>query len=270
MAFEAILVQTNIDDFAEDRIKLAADLAQRSGAILIGDCSCAIQPILVDAVAVGVPGLVEDPSDIEAQLQTAQARFRGLVEGTVKTIEWRSALNFPTEHAALQARAADLVVTGPRRGSSFYREVNPADLVMLAGRPVLVVPSNVSRLAADRIVVAWKDTREARRALLDSLWFLERATEVTVAAVAKSSDSDAVHSTNDVVSYLRHHKVNANCLNVNAEGAVAATIGGLARDLGADLIVAGAYGHSRLREWIFGGVTRDLLTKSPICCLMSN
>ena len=269
MPLGSILVTINVDEFAESRVKVAAELAARFGATLTGVCACAIQPIVTDAMALGIAGVVEDRSDIEAQLQTAQEKFRALAEPIAKPLEWRSAIDFPAEYAALQARTADLVVTGPSRGSGPYREVDPADLIMLAGRPVLIVPTNVSHLAADRITIAWKDTREARRAVLDSLPLCERATEVTVAAVAEESESEA-SPTDDVVRYLRSHKINANSFHAKADGSTGTTILALAKDVSADLIVAGAYGHSRLREWIFGGVTRELLTKSPVCCLMSN
>jgi nucleotide-binding universal stress UspA family protein len=270
MTISAILVQTNIDDFPGGRVKVAADLAGRFGATLIGVCACALQPILTDAMAVGVAGIIEDPSDIEAQLQTAQTKFRELAGQTAKLIEWRSSIDFPTDHAARQARAADLVVSGPSRRRSLYREVDPAELILLAGRPVLAVPADVSHLAADRVVVGWKDTREARRAVLDALPLLERASEVTVAVVAEKSDSAAFHSAADVVGYLRRHQVKAADVLVEADGSAGDRLIALAKERGADLIVAGAYGHSRVREWIFGGVTRDLLTKSPICCLMAN
>lgn len=270
MTLGAILVQTNIDDFAEGRVKVAADLADRFGATLIGACACAAQLVPTSGMAVGVSIFVENPGEIEKQLQTVESKFRELAQGKGKATEWRSSIAFPTDHAALHARAADLVVTGPSRGGSAYRAVDPAELVMLAGRPVLVVPGDVSHLAADRVVVAWKDTREARRAVLDSLPLLEKASEVTVAIVAEKGDSAAVRSAADVANFLRRHNVNAKETRAEADGSAGDRIMKLAAERGADLIVAGAYGHSRLREWVFGGVTRDLLSRSPVCCLMAN
>ncbi|UGA41481.1 universal stress protein [Bradyrhizobium quebecense] len=75
----------------------------------------------------------------------------------------------------------------------------------------------------------------------------------------------------DVIRYLAHHRIKAESrVEVQAHGSGADQIIGLADDEGADLLVTGAYGHSRLNEWVFGGTTRDLLTSSPICCLMSH
>ena len=268
MALKSILVQTNIDDDNKGRVKVAAGLADRFGASLIGVSACAIQPITSSGMAAGVDLFVEDPEDIQKQLQALEKAFRDAAGG--KGIEWRGAIGFPTEHATRQARAADLIVTGQSESGSAYRTVNPADLIMLAGRPVLVVPKTVTDMAADRIVVAWKDTREARRAMLDSLPFLEKAAEVTVVAVAEKDDRDAGLSVADVAAFLRRHDVKAKDVRIDAKGSAGEQIIALAAERRADLIVAGAYGHNRLREWIFGGVTRDLLTRSPVCVLLSN
>jgi len=270
VAIKSILVQTTIDDDNEARVKVAAGLADRFGASLIGVCACAIQPITTSGMAAGVDLFVEDPQDIQKQLQMLEKTFRDAAGGKGTGVEWRGAIGFPTEHTTRQARAADLIVTGQSESGSAYRTVNPADLIMLAGRPVLVVPQPVTELAADRIVVAWKDTREARRAVLDSLPFLEKAADVTVVAVAERDDREATHSTADVAAFLRKHDVKARNLLLDPKGSAADQIIGFAVERRADLIVAGAYGHSRLREWIFGGVTRDLLTRSPVCCLLSN
>ena len=270
MALKSILVQTNIDDNNEGRVKVAAGLADRFGASLIGVSACAIQPITSSGMAAGVDLFVEDPEDIKKQLQALEKAFRDASGGKGNGIEWRGAIGFPTEHATHQTRAADLIVTGQSESGSAYRKVNPADLVMLTGRPVLVVPQAVTELAADRIVVAWKDTREARRAVLDSLPFLEKASEVIVVSVAFADDREAGNSAADVTAFLRKHDIKARDVRLDPKGSAGDQIIGHAVERRADLIVAGAYGHNRLREWIFGGVTRDLLTRSPVCCLLSN
>jgi nucleotide-binding universal stress UspA family protein len=212
---------------------------------------------------------IQDPDDIRKQLQTVESKFRDAAGTKVTSIEWRATIAYPTEHAAVHARATDLVVTGIRRSGSPYRAADPASLIMVAGRPVLLVPDGVSQLAADRVVIAWKDTREARRAVLDCLPLLVQASDVIVAFVTEGADA-AIDSAADVAGFLRRHAVNATPFRIDADGSPGERIIAFAGERGADLIVAGAYGHSRLREWIFGGVTRDLLHRSPICCLMAN
>ena len=155
-------------------------------------------------------------------------------------------------------------------GSAYHNDlVDPGAFVMSAGRPVLVVPSGVDYLDGQRVVIAWKDTREACRALFDAMPLLKRAKYVTVVAL---QDQDEPTGTQDVARYLRVHDVQATVAEQRTGGIVTATEGllELTSEHGADLIVMGAYGHGRLREWVFGGVTRNLVARSPVCCLMSH
>ena len=144
--------------------------------------------------------------------------------------------------------------------------VDAGSLVMDAGRPVLFVPPKVDYLAAKCIVIGWKDSREARRAVWDSLPLLKTAKDVLVVSVDEDNDG-----AKDVVNHLACHGVAASNLGrpVSAAG-IADDLVGIAQQQGADLIVCGAYGHSRAREWILGGVTHDLLDHAPLCCLMSH
>ena len=127
-------------------------------------------------------------------------------------------------------------------------------------------------MTADHVVVGWKDTREARRAVQEALPFLHEAKRVTIMEICEKDQMDSARQhVDDVVLYLARHRIKAECrVEIQAHGSGADQIIGLAENEGADLLVTGAYGHNRLNEWIFGGMTRDLLTSSPICCLMSH
>ena len=140
------------------------------------------------------------------------------------------------------------------------------------GRPVLTVPPGVEAVLAERVVVAWKDAREARRAVREALPLLRQAKEVVVIeATDEGAESPAQRRVEDVSAYLTRHGVTVAATCVEPIRTTAATqLIEAARTRQADLIVAGAYGHSRLGEWIFGGVTRELLGSSPICCLFSH
>ena len=104
--------------------------------------------------------------------------------------------------------------------------------------------------------------------MLLSLPFLERADTVHIVSVGSEADDDGAQ---DVASYLSRHgaAVTTHLLREDDLGAGEAILGFVAREE-ADLLVMGAYGHSRLQEWVFGGVTRDILQNTPVCCLMSN
>jgi nucleotide-binding universal stress UspA family protein len=145
---------------------------------------------------------------------------------------------------------------------------------MRAGRPVLVVPPSVSALEGRRALVAWKDTREARRAVADALPLLAHAEEVLVVE-AVSGDAEerdqALRRAGDVAGLLARHGATARGEALEVRGRTVADELLLAAERhGADLVVAGGYGHARLREWAFGGVTRDLLARCPMCCLLSH
>jgi nucleotide-binding universal stress UspA family protein len=136
---------------------------------------------------------------------------------------------------------------------------------------VLVVPPEIDRLEVSRILVAWKDTREARRAIRDALPFLKLADEVSIAVAKTAGAEDADAQIADVAKYLERHDVRvAEQISTVASDDEEDVLLDLARQHRVNLIVAGAYGRTRLSEWIFGGVTRHLLLNSPVPCLLSN
>jgi nucleotide-binding universal stress UspA family protein len=170
-----------------------------------------------------------------------------------------------------EARAADLIIIGrDRPPGDLYRTVDPGATILRAGRPVLAVPNGIDSLKAERVVIGWKDTREARRALRDSLPLIREAVSVAVVEILGRGNETPAHTPiNDVVIYLARHGIAATVRQPeHATGSVAGELIRVAQKIDADLIVAGGYGHSRLGEWIFGGVTHGLLAKSRCvaCC----
>jgi nucleotide-binding universal stress UspA family protein len=142
---------------------------------------------------------------------------------------------------------------------------------MRCGRPILLVPPGTTRLKLKRTLVCWKDSREARRAVADALPFLKASQAVDVVELAGEREIESSQERLvDVGDWLHRHGVEANCFASPLTGVESAHLAAIAQDLKADLIVAGAFGHSRLREWAFGGVTQDLLTRSERCTLVSH
>ncbi len=136
----------------------------------------------------------------------------------------------------------------------------------------MVVPEIIHPLALRRVMVAWKDTRECRRAVRDALPLLQQAKEVLIVGIGEDAAARKAKKTlSDITSYLvRHQVIVADEIWRRARGPVETELLQLVRDENADLIVAGGYGHSRLGEWIFGGVTHELLGASPVCCMLSH
>ena len=135
-----------------------------------------------------------------------------------------------------------------------------------------MVPDGRDRLEASRVVVAWKEAREARRVVRDALPFLQEAKAVMIVEVCEpGTDARAQQQIDDVATYLQRHKVDVEAkAYLHTERTVAQELLRFAGDARADLVVAGGYGHSRLGELILGGVTRSLLADSAVCCMFSH
>ena len=274
MSFATVMVHVDTLDPSVARIQLAADLADQFQTRLIGVAGRAARPAVIEGgVVIDVAINEHELQDIAAQLQKRGEEFRTAVGKTRKEVEWRFAVDFPVDVVAREARAADLVVIGRDRApGDLYASLDTAGLLLRAGRPVLVVPPGINSLTASRVVVGWKDTPEARRVLRDALPFLQQAKEVILVEVCETgTESDAKAHLDDIDAYLLRHKaIVARKVITHTKATAADELVRIAADEGANLIVAGAYGHSRLGEWIFGGVTRALLASSPVCCLFSH
>ncbi|WP_352464060.1 MULTISPECIES: universal stress protein [unclassified Mesorhizobium] len=159
-------------------------------------------------------------------------------------------------------------MTGGDKGENVYRTVDIGSLVLGTGRPVLAAASHIEHVMANTVLVAWKDTREARRALTDALPFLAKANDVVIATIDSERDDGIRDSLADVAVFLEHHGIMARTEFIRGD-ADGEHLLAFASSINADLIVSGAYGHSRLREWAFGGVTRTLIEESSINRLMS-
>jgi nucleotide-binding universal stress UspA family protein len=273
MSLAALMVHLDVEHDCEPRVQLALDLAHRCQAALIGIAGMALRP----AFAAGEVVVYHEPTEYDHRMATARLKemdkkFR--TQGQhLREVEWRSALELPSELVVREARAADLVIVGPTRTGANVRDlVEPGAILLRAGRPVLVVPDTLARLPLRRVVVACKDTRECRRAVRDALPLLQQAKEVLLVEIGEdASKSEDKRSLADIARYLaRHGVVVAEEIWKRARGPAATELLELVRAESADLIVAGGYGHTRLGEWIFGGVTHQLLASSPVCCLLSH
>ncbi|MBP1179885.1 universal stress protein [Methylobacterium sp. PvR107] len=272
MSYASILVAVDDGQHAPARVSLAAELAHRLGARLVGVAACMPDyPRGFGETAVPMGMVIEEIRQaVLDRLAGVEQVFRDASCQNERT-EWRSDLASPVPFLEGQSRAADLVVVGryaDDEGVTTGMAVEVGDALMGVGRPVLVVPAGVEHVEAQRIVVGWKNTPQTRRAVSDALPLLRRAEAVQVFRVSDGEDRAEVE---DVTRYLALHDVNATAQLVKPSGwTVADDVRKAAVDFDADLIVTGAYGYSRLREWFFGGVTRDLLAKAPICCLLSH
>jgi nucleotide-binding universal stress UspA family protein len=210
--------------------------------------------------------------DMQILLDRKGEQFKTAVRALNGEAEWRSGLDFPTDLLAREARAADLVIIGNQQENQDpFRALDPGSFVLKAGRPVLVVPKGIASFSPKHVAIAWKDAREARRAVLDALPFLQQAETVMIVEILDSGSEPNARAIEDVGNYLARHGIKTIAERLRPADVTAAnSLLRLIEDENINLMVAGAYGHSRLGEWAFGGVTRDLLQESPICCLFAH
>ena len=279
MTLAAVMVHAAPDADGRARMALAADLAGRFEALLIGvagrDVPMSLPPVHASAAAVQTL-FEEQEAEVRADLDAARRDFDAAAGTGAPRTAWQASVGMPAEALVREARRADLIVVGRLPEAvrpSTFTHPDPGDVMMRAGRPVLLVPPGLSRLDAAQVVVAWRDSREARRAIHDALPFLRRASGVLLLDVCRSEAElgAAAPVLEEVAAYLAGHGVTAAVeARPLREATVPAELLLAAEQRGADLIVAGGYGHTRLHEWAFGGVTRALLHSSPKCCLLSH
>lgn len=219
-SYKVLLVHAGRDASSDARLLLAADLADRFEARLIG--------------------LAADPQASAGDLQSAERRFHAVSSRAARHREWRSFAAPLVTVIAREARAADLLILGPTLdGHSGSLEV----LAGRVGRPLLLVPDRARVLDASHIIIAWSDTPEARRAVTAALPIMRLAERVQILAVREPSPGDGGTGggLSDMVVYLSRHEVRAEAAwQGPAEGCPGARISLAAREMGADLIVAGA------------------------------
>lgn len=269
--YASIMVAVDAESASLDRVRVAAHLADWFGARLVGVAAeRSDDGLFITDPGAGGPSLlpVLRENGLE-RMRRAEALFTEAAAGRSR-LAWRSDIADPLVFLLDQSMAADLVVIGRRaRDNPAERfAIAPADAVMLCGRPVLITPPGVSHCDASRVAIGWTNTREARRAVADAMPFLCRAAQVVVCHVADGSGPDGA---DDLVHVLQARGIEAIAARTERDGAdTAEALVDLACEHAAGLLVTGAYGHARLGEWAFGGVTRDLLRTSPLCCLMSH
>ncbi len=277
MTYASLMVYVDQGAETEARVALACDLAGTFDARVIGISASLPDAPQVDPFAGGAMlgemlGLFRDMA--EADVSQAETTFWKAVGAQAARCEWRGRIGFPSDVVGQAMRAADLLILGrldPARGPQ--RSIDPGDALMALGRPVLIVPPAPDRLpVGTAAVVAWKDCREAQRAVASALPILRASSQTHVIEICAEGGMDEAGSrTADVAAFLGRHGIRASAQVLQGDGgARSSQILKFADAHQAGLIVAGGYGHARLREWVLGGVTHGLLGASPVCLLLSH
>ncbi len=281
MSYKDLLVVLDAEPTARECIDLAATLAERFSAHLIGLYPLPTpesprhlgyyDPALLDPFFAELRERARNAAGKMHETFDHATGLRGL------SAEWREIPEGPDADPALHARYADLAILGqldPDRAETELIRPRPEQVALASGRPVLIVPyaghfDNVGR----RVLIAWSATREAARAVSDAMPLLTSAELVTVLTIDPREGPHAHGELPgaDIALHLARHGVKAQIeRTVSAGLPVGEALLSRAADLGADLIVMGAYGHSRLREVLLGGATRSVLRSMTVPVLMSH
>ncbi len=286
MSFKTVLVHVDDTRRSPERVRLAAQIAGACGGHLIGAA-------LTGVSRLSYGGPPQHPIDAHLALHLDYLRERAgrtlasfggqLGAHGVATFEARVIDDETAGGLSQHARCADLVVIGQvnlDEASPFAMADVPGYVVMHAARPVLIVPyAGLVERVGQRIVIAWDASKEAARAVSLALPLLQLADTVEVAVLGSdASVTPSAQAGEQLLRFLLRHGVRAN-LSAPRDGAAAGArrqhlVGeallALAGEIAADLLVMGAYGHSRFRETVLGGVTRTVLENMTIPVLMSH
>ncbi len=281
-AYRDLLVIMDDPDRWSTVVDIAVHVAARAGARLAG--LYVEHPIVVSSLshpeaAAGfwlsestMPPISGEPAESTAhgQADRARALLDKQAAGTGISVDWRVTDANPNEAATLHARTSDLVVIG-QTDPAVAREL-PERVLLNGGRPVLVVPrAGTFPTIGERAVIAWNASREATRAVHDALPFLRSAAHVTVLTINIPHGVASMEEPGgDLIRHLACHGVHADRAATVGDVAVAAMLLSRLADLQADLLVMGGYGHSRMREIILGGVTREILGAMTVPTLLSH
>jgi nucleotide-binding universal stress UspA family protein len=246
MSITGILVYIDTSPDSDDRVDLAVRLARRCDAYL---------------TAAGLEEAAIGPRE----------RFLRMLDQEQLQGEWQTIIGLPVSHMTRHAAGHDIVVLGQRNPNYSTGLDAPEDVVLGCGRPVLVVPfGRPVHPIGGHVLVAWNGSREAMRAVQDALPVMALCDGVTVLFVNPEADAD-IELQAELVTHLARHGLNALAeTTTTAAGVIPDAVHNRAKELGADLIVMGAYGHSRLRETILGGMTHDMLLETTRPLLMSH
>jgi nucleotide-binding universal stress UspA family protein len=272
MTYKTILVHLDETARCTERLQLACTLAARFDAHLVGLFALGAARIPSYALAEAGP-LVRDIEERRRgeAARAAEKAFREAERRGGGKSEWRMSTQDAAAAVRLSARYSDLVVLGqPQPGDGLGRAI-AEDVILAAGRPVLMVPY-AGRFpdTGKRVLVAWNASAEAARAVTDALPLLSRAQSVEVVAFGEGGDHGEQPGA-DLALYLARHAVKATAARQSAPGVdIGSQILSRAADSDVDLIVMGAYGHSRMRELALGGATRSILEAMTVPVLMAH
>ena len=276
MSLNDIVVYVDSAEATEARVDFAVALAKDHGAHLRGIAFAPTALLPLYGADVGLADMSEVLEGVKAQGQAALQAFKARAEAEGVSVEGRlmqgMSEEFPRDFACA-TRHVDLAIIGqPRNGDPLLGQYALVERCLFAsGRPVIIVPAMTEKVAvAGTVVAAWDGSAEAARAFNDALTFLKRPSRV-VLLVGVAGEGGEPPEVDDMMAHLKRRGVAAEVVRFSTgEGDIGKTILARAKELQADMVVMGAFHHSRWREFILGGVTLTMLEEATIPLFMAH
>ncbi len=277
--YKTIVVHVDDSPQLKPRLAMAAALARAHGGHLVGSAVTGVSQR--DYLMFGTSPMAALPdSDFDLLRQRANDQLQRFVTEMdrlgVDSWEQRMTEDDAANALLLESRYADLLILSPGTpaGSRLRLTTDLPEYVALhSTRPVLVVPhDHPDADLAGTIVIGWDASMEATRAVTGALPLLQRARAVLVAVINPDhvTERHGEQPGADLATYLARHGIQVEVVAERSDAAIAATLVGLARDVGANLLVSGVYGHSRYREWFAGGVSLELLRNVTVPLMLAH
>lgn len=276
MSLNDIVVYVDSAEATEARVDFAVALAKDHGAHLRGIAFAPTALLPLYGADVGLADMSEVLEGVKAQGEAALQAFKARAEAEGVSVEGRlmqgMSEEFPRDFACA-TRHVDLAIIGqPRNGDPLLGQYALVERCLFAsGRPVIIVPAMIEKVAVTgTVVAAWDGSAEAARAFNDALTFLKRPSRV-VLLVGVAGEGGEPPEVDDMMAHLKRRGVAAEVVRFSTgEGDIGKTILARAKELQADMVVMGAFHHSRWREFILGGVTLTMLEEATIPLFMAH
>ena len=278
MGLNDIVVYVDGAEATKSRVEFAVALAKDHGAHLVGIAFAPTALLPLYGADVGFADMTEIIQSVKTQGETALQAFKARAEAEGVSVEGRLMQGvsdeFPRDFACC-ARHVDIAILGqPRDGDPLIGQYALVERCLFAsGRPVIIVPASPAKFTLKgTIVAAWDGSAAAARAFNDALMFLKQAERVVLlVGVATEPEEGSEPAIDHMVAHLKRHGVAAEVVRFKAsEGDIGRLLLAKSKELQADMIVMGAFHHSRWREFILGGVTLTMLEAATIPLLMAH
>ena len=268
---KTILVPVGNAQGAEERLDLAVDLANKYDAhvtalYILTPMGDMVKSVSIEAYS-GV-SFAHFEKEQEEEAEALREKYEKKLKSSGVRYDWYQQTGDVLTQLNLHARAADLTILS-QKGDDFDDILSVThDFIIENGLPVIVIPSEGDNGNYKNVLIAWDNVKQSAKAVHDALPILQNADKVTVLTISEDGKYRLPEA--DICKKLARHGVNAEALTEDTSMAIADRVLETAKNIDANLIVSGAWGHRRLREIIFGGVTKKLLSNQKHSVYLSH